>query len=418
MARRGYDAGWETADMTRGVYLDPAAVARDPDYARRLADAGVSIFLLRTGFNPQHAAPELERAITVAEGLGAVVWLLAGTWWGHGIANGAEMMALSEGLQRLADQDLLGHYPAHEEQWPMWVPGGSADAIIGANLEQLGRRWNPRGICLTHARFRHPASIRGLFETAPGWRESIQPGDWERVVAGLRGINPQQFADLSTRHDLIGALDHLAHRGGARRGPSMSLHAPFRSWFSTRSDRQHTAVVRLLETARRAGGDQLLAGTNAIAPHAAVLSGQHYSDLAAHADFIQPLLGYMGWHVFQCGAAWARLVRTFIPGLTERDALAGVWRLFGFDPRHLPHSEAEMDGEGDATTIHQTVTALLDRVLNSCPAQRVMPVLRGHDWPPPVTRALEERARSAGCPVVFYQGTTLLAGPPPAVGWQ
>ena len=399
--------------MTRGVYLEPAAVARDPDYAARLAAAGVSIFLLRTGFNPERTAPELERAVAVAEALGVVVWLLAGTWWGHGIAADAETMALPDGWQPLARRHLLGDYPAHEQQWPMWVPGGRADAAISANLEQLGR-CDPHGICLTHARFRHPAAIGGLFESAPGWPAPPPAADWEHVVAGLNGITPQQFAQLSAGHDLIGALDHLAHRGGRRGGGS----APFSRWFAVRGERLQTAVNELLATARRAGGDRLIAGSNAIAPHAAALSGQHYGDLAARADFVQPLLGYMNWHVFQCGAAWARLVRRCSDHLSEAAALAGAWRLFGLDPRHLPRSEAEMVGEGAATMIEPVVTALLDGVLQQCPAQRVMPVLRGHDWPAEVTRRLEQRIRAAGCPAVFYQGTTVLAGPAPGTGWQ
>ena len=59
--------------MTRPVYPEPAAVARDPAYAAKLAAAGVSIFLLRAGFNPERAAPELERAVAVADRLGVVV---------------------------------------------------------------------------------------------------------------------------------------------------------------------------------------------------------------------------------------------------------------------------------------------------------------------------------------------------------
>ncbi len=399
--------------MTRGVYVEPSAVASDPTYAAELAAAGVSIFLLRTGFNPERSAADLERAVAVADRLGVVVWLLAGTWWGHGITGG-ETMALSGEWQSLARRDLLGDYPAHEQQWPMWVPGGRADAAIGANLEQLGRRWRPHAICLTHARFRHPAAIGALFESAPGWPAPPPATDWERVVAGLDGITPAQFAELSARHDLIGALDHLARRRAAAGGAA----APFGSWFAQRATRLQAAATQLLAAARRAGGDRLIAGSNAIGPHAAALSGQHYGALARQADFVQPLLGYMNWHVFQCGAAWARLVRRCSGRLSEADALAGVWRLFGLDPRRLPCSETEMKGEGAAATIEQVVGALLDEVLSACPPQRVMPVLRGSDWPPQVTHRLERGIRAAGCPAVFYQGTTLLAGPPPGPGWQ
>lgn len=400
--------------MTRGAYLEPSAVARDPAYAAELAAAGVSIFLLRTGFNPERTAADLERAVAVADRLGVVVWLLAGTWWGHGIAAGAETMALTGEWQSLARRNLLGDYPAHEQQWPMWVPGGRADATVGANLEQLGARWRPLAICLTHARFRHPAAIGALFESGPGWPAPPPAADWERVVAGLDGITAARFAELSARHDLIGALDHLARRGAGPGGAA----APFGAWFAQRATRLQAAVMQLLASARRAGGGRLIVGCNAIGPHAAALSGQHYGDLARQADFVQPLLGYMNWHVFQCGAAWARLVRRCSGRLSEADALAGVWRLFGLDPRHLPRSEAEMEGEGAAATIERVVGALLDEVLSACPPQRVMPVLRGSGWPPQVTQRLERRIRAAGCPAVFYQGTEVLAGPPPGPGWQ
>ena len=221
----------------------------------------------------------------MADGLGVVVWLLAGTWWGHGITGGGETMALTGEWRSLARRGLLGDYPAHEQQWPMWVPGGPADATIGANLEHLGARWRPHAICLTHARFRHPAAIAALFESGPGWPSPPPAADWERVVAGLDGITPAQFAELSARHDLIGTLDQLARRGGPGGDAT-----PFSSWFAQRGTRLRTAVTQLLATARRAGGDRLIAGSNAIGPHAAALSGQHYGDLARQTDFIQPLL--------------------------------------------------------------------------------------------------------------------------------
>ena len=105
--------------MTRGVYLEPAAVARDPAYAAKLAAAGVSIFLLRpvqpgargagTGAGGRRGRPARRRGVA------------AGTWWGHGITAGGATMALPGGWQSLARRHLLGDYPAHEQQWPMWV---------------------------------------------------------------------------------------------------------------------------------------------------------------------------------------------------------------------------------------------------------------------------------------------------------
>ena len=397
--------------MTRGAYLEPTAVARAPAYAAKLADAGVSIFLLRTGFDPQRTAPELEQAIAIAERLGAAVWLLAGTWWGHGVSTGAAAMALAEPWRRLDAQHLFGNYHAHEAQWPMWAPGGRADAAIVANLERLARRWSPAAICLTHARFRHPAAIRSLFEAAPGWTEVPQPADWGRVVAGMRAVSAPQFAAWSAELDPIGILDRFAQLGGGDA-------APFTHWFAQRGARVRTSVARFLAATRRSGRPALIAGGNAIAAHAARLSGQDYGELAEDGDFIQPLFGYMEWHVFQCIVAWARLVRRFIPNLSEAAALEGVWRLYGFHASSLPGRESLLTGEGDAATIETVVTALLDSTLQACAAARVMPVLRGHDWPTEVTFRLEERIRGAGCPAVFYQGTTVLAGPPPGPGWQ
>ncbi len=400
----------DVAAMTRGAYLEPGAVAHAPDYAAKLADAGVSIFLLRTGFDPQRTAPELEQAITVAERLGAAVWLLAGTWWGHGVATGAAATTLAEPWRRLDAQHLFGDYPAHEAQWPMWPPGGDADAAIVANLEQLARRWNPAAICLTHARFRHPAAIRSLFEAAPGWTEVPQAADWKRVVAGMRASGGRQFAAWSAELDPIGLLDRCAQLGGGA--------APFTHWFARRTARVRESVARFLAAARRGGGPALIAGGNAIAAHAAPLCGQDYGALAEDGDFIQPLFGYMEWHVFQCIVAWSRLVRRFIPRVSEAAALESVWRLYGFRTCSLPRREALLTGEGDGTTIEIVVTALLERTLRACPAQRLMPVLRGHDWPAEVTFRLEDLIRGAGCPAVFYQGTTVLAGPPPGPDWQ
>ena len=389
--------------MVRGIYVSPRSVADAPHYARRLRDeAGVSVFQLRAGFDPKTPADGLAEAVETVRALDCHVQLLVGTWWGHGIEPGADRMRPVVSTRP--------DFPAHEAQWTMRTPGGPADAEIEEALRGLCRTYQPDGVCLTHARFRHPADIRGLFETGSGpfsaaaadrgLAPAAVAAAWGRALEELTREAPTALASQGAT--LPAFLDRLARTD------------LFTRWFTFRCEWVQRSVVRFAQAAR--GGRDVAFGVNAFGPYGATLVGQDYRSLARTCTFIQPLLGYVRWHVLQPIGAWARLLCDRVPTLGESEAIRLSGELLGAPTEALPDSLEALaqTGEGDPRTIAAVVGAELAAVATIA---GISPVLRGQDWPATVFSALVSHAEESGIAAVFFQGTEHLAAGAPDEGW-
>jgi hypothetical protein len=183
------------------------------------------------------------------------------------------------------------------------------------------------------------------------------------------------------------------------------------------------SIGRFGAVAREAGGSSLEFGQNAMNPFMAELCGQDYRAMTGVCDVVQPLLGYARWHVLEPALAWRDWLRSRVAGLRGHVALTVAKRLLGLGDVDWPEDDPEClrdGGEGPASLIRETTRAALRRVMAwQSEAMAVTPVLRGHDWPPELTREMSEYSESIGFAGVIYQGCkNLLPLSPPDNGWQ
>ena len=395
--------------MIRGVYVSPDSVVRTPDYAAALTgDAGVNLFVLRAGFDPERTDPALAAAAEVVRRCGAKVCALVGTWWGHGVeSSGADMRTVCPWPDR-------GAAESHERQWAMRAPGGAFDERIAAALRRVIVDAALDAVCLTHARFRHAADIAGLFEApADGWGvvdvEELHEALC-RADAGARVLTSDSALARSRESDLPRYLDELASGGDV-----------FVRWFRARREIVSRSIRRFGAVACEAGGPSLEFGQNAMNPFMADLCGQDYRTMTGACDFVQPLLGYMRWHVMEPVLAWRDWFRSRVAGRGGREALTVAKRLLGLGAVDWPEDDPErLHGEGPASLIRQTTHAALRRVMAwQSESLAVTPVLQGQDWPPDLTHEMSEYAESIGVAGVVYQGCkNLLPLSPPDDGWR
>jgi hypothetical protein len=395
-----------------GIYVTPEAVAQAPEYARLLAEKyQVQLFVLRTGFNPETISwPLLEVAANTLKKLDAEICFLVGAWWGEGVNP-------ETGLMRgVSPWRTGGPTIAHESQWRMHAPGGPADDRIEAILDRLIKDFEPQGVCLTHARYRHPADIPGLFEVGDGgFAEKMQMvgisahqlgSSTRKVEAELRKLKAVDLTKLAQNARLPEFLDRLV---GAQ---------IFSTWFELRGKVVQQSLQRFRSSVRNAAGYDLSFGVNAYAPFGADLCGQQYASLATVTDFVQPLLGYMRWHVLQPLDAWKLFLLDRVKDLDEPSAIAIVADLFNLKriPRDLIMASLEASDEGSQDLIRQTV----EHQLEYCRATNMtmFPVLRGTGWPGSLALRLSNRANELGFAGVIFQGTEAIAGPAPTAGWQ
>ncbi len=382
-----------TTALTTGLYISAEALAQDRDQARALVEeCGVSLFVIRTGFDPREPAPCLDEAVTAVTRLGVSFQFLVGTWWGDGMSAPSQPMAATASL---LDYDLR---MAHEAQWKMVAPGGEYDDHVRVAITALCDRYHPSGICLTHARFKHPADINGLFETAGGpfGDEMAEAGFSRSRLTSMLGTLGQKLRGISAETapgtTLIELLDTLTESDF------------FSRWFEFRCRQVATAVDRMFAPGRQRH-PAVSFGTNAMGPLFSRLCGQDYRQLATVCDFIQPLLGYMRWHVLQPIYAWATLLHEKSGTLEPRAALALSARLFGFDSAELAldWNQRIQTEEGDASAIITMVRRQLG-ALDRFPPANVAPVLRGQDLASPTTESLVGIVRDHGFQTILFQG--------------
>jgi hypothetical protein len=398
------------SSLVTGLYVSADAVSESPNYARKLVEeCGVNLFVLRTGFNPGQACPQLDDTINNLTRLGARFMFLVGAWWGAGIENDPLTM---KPVHSLMDYDAR---QAHESQWGMLTPCDKTNTVIVTKMDALIRAYNPYGICLTHARFKHPADINSLFDIGEAsFKQNMlnanisvdELSDGVQVLCKkIKGMTNQELLKIAAELSLIELLDSLVESD------------LFSRWFAFRCAFIALAIEALFSPIRTLYPKTQL-GTNAMNPLFSVMSGQHYETLSRHCDFIQPLLGYMRWHVLQSVFMWGRLFSENVTDLSSADALELSRKLFGISPGTLSNVDSDLDGtnEGDEADVIRTVELQLERCAGN--AATMMPVLRGKGWQPSTITRLTESARLTGIGGVIYQGSDYVGGPPPGDGWS
>jgi hypothetical protein len=400
-----------TNRFVRAIYVEPAAVVTSPDYAARLVDeAEINVFVLRTGFSPVARLPgTLERAIDVVRSLESDVWFLVGAWWGNGFDP------IDEGMVTVAPWSYPSHEVSHEARWNMATPGAAADDAVEARLRHLVERFDPDGVCLTHARFRHPANIPGLFEIGGG---AFQMRMEDAGVTRDELASATRTFDARLRSCSVETLRCLVRD---RRLPAFLDAATerqiFSAWFRVRSEIVTDSVARFGSAVRAVGSTRVVFGVNAYAPAGAALCGQDYVALHGVSDFLQPLLGYVRWHLAQPVHAWANFLMERVRGLDEATAVSLGAELFGLQARDFPRSNASRDeDDGFQEAIGRLVALQLQEARRAQGA--LLPVVRGGVWPRATVAALSELVAEGDDAGIVYQGTDALVQPVPGGGWE
>lgn len=404
----------ETVSFARGLYADAGAIADAPDYARRLVgDGGVNAFVVRTGFDPGAVTPRLDDAVAVLRTLPVRLLFLVGTWWGEGLEP-----APGWRMRPAARASGFKPGPAHEARWPMLAPGPETSEAIGQRMSELCRRFAPEGICLTHARFHHAADMPGL------WATGETPSFSKRMDAAALTAEKlmQAFMAAETRLAAMSAESVVAAADCGELGlflDGLAESDVFTRWFDLRCEIVAGTVGELLEPLR-AAFPRIEFGANAVGPLFSRASGQDYTRLAAEIDFIQPLLGYVEWHVAQTVRQWARWLRCAAPQLSETNAVRAAGALFGLGADESAPLAQETAGEGSP----EFVSAIVRRQIGACERsggfrrESIHPVLRGKEWPVEIATDAEHALHAAGFGGVFYQGSAGLGGPAPVPGWN
>ncbi len=334
---------------------------------------------------------------------------LVGTWWGEGLEDDPLTMRNRSPVFKYNSNE------AHESQWSMLTPSPETHKPIVERILEFTRRYEPFGICLTHARFKHAADINSLFDMGrDGFSDAMDKAgltparirlELVNVIKTLEGLTLSKLATHAEGKTLIEFLDALS-------GSDL-----FSRWFDFRCDWIEESVDGIFAQIRSARGNLFL-GANAIGPLFSRLSGQNYSRLAGTCGFIQPLFGYMRWHVLQPIYMWAKFFARQCPSIQSAEALCLSAKLFGYtvDELSMNWKDRNQSDEGDEAAIIRMVK----KQLSALPVDsgHYMPVLRGHGLGVETTRTLAELVREKAGGSVIYQGSNFIGGEAPHPGWK
>jgi hypothetical protein len=385
-----------TNEFKLGVYCHPDAVAMTPDYAKRLVEeAGVDYFILRSGYGLGYAAT-MQKAAEIVRGMGVNLSLMVGSWWG----------GTDRPVENLPSK-------SWESKNPMDMPGSPIDALIIEKFQSMCNAYKPDSLCVTHARYRHPAYIDGIFD------EGSRDAEYQaRMIAA--GIPRRDVLDARAAWEqAMGAMGDGAVGEAALLKASEAGLIGFLCELS-----QSDAVKRLAAFRRSTVRSGLLAfrkavtdcgvsfGANAYAPWGAGICGQDYDGAYAEAcDFVQPLLCYMEWHRYEPIAAWGRYLHKH-GKVGAAVAIEAAKNLLGLGGAVCPDSFEGLDTCAEGSD--ECVYSIVSKELGMCAPYvakpyKLQPVLRGMDWGWDVTDRLVSEARAQGIDSFIFMGCDYLS---------
>ncbi|MCL2122337.1 MAG: hypothetical protein FWH28_08835 [Clostridiales bacterium] len=387
-------------DWKRGIYCQPAAVAATPDFAKRLMEeAGVDHFILRSG--PGGIIPDAqEKAVEVLRELNADIEFMVSTFWGGG--------GPSKPIENLLSK-------SWESQYLIDLPGSPMDEVLIAKMEKLCKLYKPEAICVTHARYRHPAYLDGIFD------EGVDIPEYQARMEAAGIPRSDVIADRALWEKAMGALDSKSLLKAAEKG--------ILSFLCELS--QSDAVMRLIRFRQKTVRDSLMAfrkavtahdvsfGANAYPTWGAELCGQDYANAYAETcDFVQPLLCYMEWHRYEPIAAWGRYLHLHSKA-DEAASVEAAKILFGLGNTLCPDRLNALDtcAEGNKESIYSIVS---EEIKMCAPyvnkPYQLQLVLRGKEWDWQLTDTLVSESKAIGVDSFIYVGCDyLIKGLPPVV---
>jgi hypothetical protein len=324
----------------------------------------------------------LRAIMDAARGLGLEVWGHIGLWCYGGEVFPELAMRDAEGSIASGDDYHLGvgFCPSRLElnDW------------IGACLADATRRYGVDGWFVDHARYPSPGNIPSLWGCACASCAAAAERlghDFAELLAGLRRARAA-----------FGRLDAPRLAAWLRSGVTaldlwqMDGAAELRAWFQCRADLLTAAMTRFRAAAHAAAGRAIPFGADVFPPSIALLGGHDYATWEGAVDYMTGGFGgNVGWGLAPAKTiqAFARAVAEWVPGLAERDALALVATLFGYERFGLAERIEEYGARG---TLPQD--ALLEHELRKAAACRTgrvpfYPPMNGRSAPVTLVRQCE-----------------------------
>jgi hypothetical protein len=411
-----------------GLYLASQTAADDPGYLDALQQAvGLNLLILSGGYtlspdvqqmNPLKAERQgpgfswevegstLERAIDNAHKRGIQVWLLMGCWQ-IGAEQHPDLCAQDMWGNRLTDYPL---YPYCSEQRSLTFCPSDEDinTFYEAAYADVIRQYPLDGIDITHARYTSPAFWPSMFSCACERcrrRAQCLGFDWERMHDhSLTAIDSLKSVDSTTLQRFTGpgvGIGDLVHSVTGREGVL--------DWFNFRAEVISHNIKRFHDAVHQATDRSVVFGVDNFPPSVALFAGHRYHDFMSVCDYTSPLLSHPSYFVLAVIQSWSHTLRTWIPDLSEVDALHTIYGLLGFDKLRLPGKidhlgnglpESEPDVPGLEELVHFDLVKARQHNTGEVPSY---PVLMGGLWSRGTVQRLTEAARALGHEGVIYQ---------------
>ena len=273
----------------------------------------------------------LKKLIESAQKTGIEVWGHIGLWSYGGDVYPEYAMRDIEGepLDMRYKQWGIGLCPSRKE-----INDWTRDGLIDA-----AQRYALDGFCVDHARYAAPANVHGLFACgcAHCQREGAALGyDVARLYDGLRHF--RQSLKTLDRRQISRMIAHQPNlwdflnlcEGGAE----------LLEWFRMRAGLLAARMAEFRNAINEATGTKPF-GSDVFPPSVALLGGHDYTAWQQGADYLtggSSFGGVVGWAtmVTNLAGAWAPALCRTINELQEDEALALIYRLFGYEDLDLP----------------------------------------------------------------------------------
>jgi hypothetical protein len=211
----------------------------------------------------------------------------------------------------------------------------------------------------------------------------------------------------------------VSEQGLIRFLDDLSENDIFERYFAYRCRTITESVHKFSKTVKSFDG--ITFGTNAYSPIGARIVGQNYNEYDGIYDYLQPLLGYTEWHIYEPIAAWGRYLCRHA-GLNEAVAVEIAKRLFCLGDTICPDNFAELDsaGEGNDRSAHSMFSAEL-KMCEEFTARpyKITPIIRGKTWSKTFTDdVIHEIGQSPFNAYVFQGPDYLLKGIPHSIKWN
>jgi hypothetical protein len=398
-------------------YVDPSPVGRQIRLTSG-ADAVPESSPERSSFDASNDDSALRRFIDLAHEAGLKVFFTMKGWKRAG-PEAPELMAVHIDGQPLArvttplfpaggERDGISRY-VYETRPPLCPNRPRVQRWKETLAAGIASTYEVEGITLRYSNFNQPGYYPGLYAC---WCRDCEAaaGKWGYDFAAMRAamgktlvtfskINKSKLARIAqSETGFVGFLCELADSS-----------APAQ-WFQFRADsimRATGAIRHKAEAAARLKGMKF--GCMTFHPTFALLVGQRLADVSSAASFIVPQL--LHWHVLhmQNFMALAEWFRINVKGLSEREALFTIYRLFGADGYPLPDSYAAMPtdpGKGkqlNHAALEPIIASELHRLQKWSGAVEIFPMLNSALWPTETRERLTDLSLELGAKAVWYQ---------------